>query len=1000
MGRKSISRICMAVLLSMSGLTQAAVFSDDFDAVHDYLVDGVEGTGWDGFLGSGAGETVNALNASTDRPGALYIESANSFWEGAFSPLGPFLYKVVEGDFVATVQVTDFPGPGSVSARTEHADSFLMARVANLDDAGPGEDFVSVHYFPTWSANIRRSIDNGTEDEGPGTGDGYNCARYIQLERVGNTFYFRRSFDGVTWTEVPSSPVTRDDLDGLALQVGLAHCMYSANTGYVAFDDFIVSGPGVVPSNKAYNPRPAGGSTDVPRDVELSWTPFEEAIAHDLYLGTVLADVTAADRANPLGLALGTGQDANSYDVGRLEFGQTYYWRVDEVQADGVTIDVGDVWTFTVEPYAYPIENITATASSSNNANMGPEKTIDGSGLNDAGEHSTDGKAMWLSNRNGPQPTWIQYTFDRSHKLHEMLVWNSNQVLEPGLGLGAKDVTVEYSLDGDNWTALGDFEFAQAPGEDTCTADTTVDFGGVMAQHVKLTIQNNWGGILVQYGLSEVRFFSIPVSAREPSPADGETGVNPQVTLNWRPGREAASHEVYLSTDEQAVIDGTALEATISEPSYETALDLTETYYWKVVEVNEVEDPAAWAGDVWSFSTSDYLVVDDFESYTDDIEAGQTIWQAWSDGLEDPQNGGSQVGYGEAPFAERTIVHSGRQSMPLAYDNSTSTFSQAVRTFDVSQDWTKHGITALVLFFHGRLDNASAPLYVKINNTKVPHSGSAATTIPLWKQWNIDLASLSTNLESVSSITVGVGNGASSGTGTLYIDDIRLYGTPPEVVAPTDPGNDGLVVQYSMEGNLQDGSGNGNHGTPMGEPSYADGPAGYGKVLNLDGTNDYVELPVGSLVSSLTSATFSTRVNLVDPSRAWQRIFDFGTGTMTYMFLSPNSGGTGVARFAITTSGGGGESIVSAPATLVGNWHHLAVTIDGASRTIQLYVDGAVVAEGPTQPLPADLGVTTQNWIGRSQYEGDAYFMGMLDEFRIYNRALSAGEVRYLAGDR
>ena len=63
-------------------------------------------------------------------------------------------------------------------------------------------------------------------------------------------------------------------------------------------------------------------------------------------------------------------------------------------------------------------------------------------------------------------------------------------------------------------------------------------------------------------------------------------------------------------------------------------------------------------------------------------------------------------------------------------------------------------------------------------------------------------------------------------------------------------------------------------------------------------------------------------------------------------------------------------------------------------------VERTVVAEGPTQPLPADLGVTTQNWIGRSQYEGDAYFMGMLDEFHIYNRALSTGEIRYLAGDR
>ena len=750
------------------------------------------------------------------------------------------------------------------------------------------------------------------------------------------------------------------------------------------------------------DPSPADKATDVPRDTVLGWTPGEFADTHNVYFGTVFDDINAADTTNPLDVLVGQSQDANTYDpTERLELGQTYYWRVDEVNAPpDYTVFRGDVWSFTIEPYARPIENITATASSSNNANMGPEKTIDGSGLNDADGHSTETEDMWLSAKTGPQPTWIQYAFDKSYKLNEMLIWNSNQALESMFGLGAKDVTVEYSLDGDSWTTFGDLEFPQATGEDTYTP-ATIGLGNIMAKYVKLTINSNWGDIFVQYGLSEVRFLAIPVSAREPKPADGETGVDPQLPLSWRPGREADSHKVYLSTEEQAVIDGTALEETVSQPSYGAALDLSKTYYWKVVEVNEAEDPPAWESDIWSFSTNDYVVVDDFESYTDDYEAGEAIWQAWSDGLEDPQNGGSQVGYNEAPFAEQTIVHTGRQSMPLAYDNSTGTFSQAVRTFDAPQDWTRHGITALVLFFHGRLDNAPAPLYVKINNTKVPYNGSAATTMSLWKQWTIDLASLGVNLQSINSITIGVGNGASSGMGTLYIDDIRLYGTPPEVVAPADPGSDGLVIQYSMEGNLQDGSGNGNDGTPMGDPTYADGPAGYGQVLNMDGTNDYVDLPIGSLIGTWRDVTIAVRVNQTDVSRLWQRVFDIGTGATVYMFLTPNNSFTGTVRFAITTAGGGAnESLVTAPAPLSPGWHHLAVTIDIAAETIQLYVDGDMVASAPTTTLPADLGATTQNWLGRSQYEADPYFMGMLDEFRIYNRALSTSEVRYLAGDR
>jgi len=74
--------------------------------------------------------------------------------------------------------------------------------------------------------------------------------------------------------------------------------------------------------------------------------------------------------------------------------------------------------------------------------------------------------------------------------------------------------------------------------------------------------------------------------------------------------------------------------------------------------------------------------------------------------------------------------------------------------------------------------------------------------------------------------------------------------------------------------------------------------------------------------------------------------------------------------------------------------------IVSASMTVQIYIDGEMVGEGPTATLPADLGVTTQNWLGRSQYEVDEYFGGALDDFRIYKRALSATEVRFLAGER
>ena len=982
---------CLALILCVSGGARAGVFTDTFDVAHDYLADGVEGTGWDGYIGSDAGETASALNASQDRDGQLFMESSGAYWEGAFSPRGPFLYKVVEGDFVVTVRVADFAGvAGSI---VQHNDSFLMARVANLDDAGAGEDFVCMHYFPTWVGNMQRQMDNGTETEVTNTGDGFNCARYLQLERTGNVFAFRRSFDGVTWSAVGGT-LTRDDMAGLPLQVGVAHCTYSANSGYVAFDDFSLSGDSVVPLNMAFRPRPANGATDVVTDVVLSWAPTDGAVAHDVYFGTDPDAVTAAEIADPLGVTAVAAQDANSYDVGHLAFGQTYYWRIDEVTADGT--NRGAVWSFTVEPYAYPITGITATASSTYNANTPASRTIDGSGLGDDDLHGDDLKTMWATQKNAPEPAWIQYEFDRAYKLDHVLVWNSNQAIEALMGIGVKDATVECSVDGSTWTSLGAVQLAQGTGEPL--APEVFDLGGVQARYVKLTVGSNWGGLVKQYSLSEVRFHYVPVSAREPSPADGATDVHPQVTLGWRAGREAASHDVALSVDEQAVIDGTAEVVTVSEPRYEISVDLDRSYFWKVVEVNDAEDPSAWEGDVWSFATAEHIVVDDFESYTDDMDGGKAIFQTWTDGYEDDTNG-SLVGYNDAPFAERTVIHGGFQSMPLSYGNSGPAVSEAKRTFAVPQDWTRHGVTTLVMYWRGLAANASAPLYIKINNTKVLYNaGAGATTMPLWKQWNIDLAATGANLKSVTSLTIGIGDGSTSGTGMIFVDDIRLYAEAPAIATPVDPGNTGIVANYTFEGNVQDSSGKNNHGTITGDAGYEDAPSGYGQALIFNGINAYVDLPIDSVISSLSDMTIAVYVNFPAAAGDWQRIFDFGSSTTNYMFLVPRTTASGPIRFAIRTDTVG-EQVVDGPSMATG-WHHVAVVMDSTAMTMQLYVDGTMVGSGATSLLPKDLGNTTQNWLGKSEFEADALFTGSLADLRIYNRALSEGQVRYLAGDR
>jgi len=447
----------------------------------------------------------------------------------------------------------------------------------------------------------------------------------------------------------------------------------------------------------ATGPVPADLATDVRRDVSLSWTPGPSATAHDVYFGTVQADVAAATRANPLGVLVGQAQGANSYQPSaRLELETTYYWRIDEV---GPATVKGYVWSFTTEPLTYRVTGVTATASSFE-AGMGPENTVNNSGMNAAGGHSTANDAMWLSGKAAPQPAWIQYRFDQVYKLSEMRVWNYNVLFEGVLGFGFKDTLVEYSQDGVAWTTLTETEIPQAPAQENYTAAAIVDFTGVSARYVRLTARNNWGGLTPQFGLGEVRFYYVPVSPREPQPASGAAGVQVDATLGWRPGREAGSHEVYFGTNQQAVANGTASMQTVVAPEFDPGpLTLGTTYYWKVAEVNQAETPAVWQSNVWSFTTKPYVTVDDFEGYTDD--EGSRIYQTWIDGLT-TQASGSTVGYIDAPFAERTIVHGGRQAMPFAYNNVAAPhYSEGDREWDSGQDWTANGADTLTLFFRG-----------------------------------------------------------------------------------------------------------------------------------------------------------------------------------------------------------------------------------------------------------------------------------------------------------
>ncbi|NLZ04375.1 MAG: discoidin domain-containing protein [Phycisphaerae bacterium] len=527
---------------------------------------------------------------------------------------------------------------------------------------------------------------------------------------------------------------------------------------------------------KATNPIPATGSDDIPRDVILGWKPGASAARHNVYFGTDWADVN--DASVPTAQDL----DVNSFDPGRLDFGQTYYWRVDEVNsAPDFTVFKGDVWNFTTEPFAYPSANIIVTTNAISEATQSIENILNGSGLDEADQHSTKSTDMWLGSAAGADPIWIQFEFDRVYKLHELWVWNYNVEFELVLGFGIKEVTIEYSADGVDWMSLGDMELTQATANSSYTHNTTVNFAGVAAKYVRLTVNGGWGA-MAQYGLSEVRFYYIPAFAREPQPANGATEVAVEPALSWRAGREAVSHNVYLGTDPEALAPAATTQAASYAPD---DLLFGNVYYWRVDEVNEAASPATWEGNLWSFTTQEYATIDDIEGYADDIDTGQAVFQTWIDGWTN--NTGSTTGYAESPFAEKAIVHGGRQSMPVHYDNSAAPFySEISRTWDSPQDWTGHSANTLVLHFYGPEDNAAETLYVAVEDSAghvavVAHPDPEALRVAAWQSWTVPYSELAgVNMARVETMYIGVGNRATptaGGSGLLFIDDIG-YGAP------------------------------------------------------------------------------------------------------------------------------------------------------------------------------------------------------------------------------
>ena len=486
-----------------------------------------------------------------------------------------------------------------------------------------------------------------------------------------------------------------------------------------------------------------------------------------------------------------------------------------------------------------------------------------------------------------------------------------------------------------------------------------------------------------------------PLRAGAINPRNGALiSINLATPLRWAPGEKAAQHDVYFGLDKDAVTNADATDTTGLYRGRQSTTSYTPPegvqlnggpYYWRIDEVNT--DGTLTMGGVWSFSVADYVLVEDFESYND-IPAGQPgsnlVYVAWLDGYGTTTNG-STIGYPVGASMETANVHSGTQSAPLLYNNSTAAFSEAERTF-AAQDWTEHGIQTLSLWFFGDAANLPGQLYVKINGVKVPYDGDATNLKkPLWQVWNINLASVGVNLRSVTRLAIGVDT--KGATGTLLLDDIRLYPYARELITPVQPDPAGLVARFAFEGNANDSAG-GHNGAPNGSPLYVAGRSG--QAVSLDGVDDYLFIGgVGiSGAAPRTIAGWAKATVLGTP--AWVNVFGF-TGP------AGNDGHFDielVGDTANTTLGWYGLHVYGWEQDIMAidlEWHHLAASYDGT--TIKWYGDGALVGSDNTRILNTPDNVH----IGKRE-DNTNYFPGSVDEVQIFNRTLSDAEVAGLAG--
>jgi len=588
-----------------------------------------------------------------------------------------------------------------------------------------------------------------------------------------------------------------------------------------------------LPPRTAWDPSPADGGPYIRTDQVLTWQSGMKALLHVVYFSESFDEVNEPPTTGSL------IRDA-VYDPGVLNTATTYYWRVDEF-TETETVE-GDIWSFTTVPEVAVADDPNLTVWLTLGEGTGTT-AVDWSGH---GHHGTvNGDAQWIDGGlsfDGADD-FVSALLPVSETAYTITLWFKTTDPQAGIyGVVAQDLgndtdrTVFLTggeLNARVYTASGNMIVTTAGLNlaDGCWHHMVHTFDATLGEQ-KLYVDGveqasgaveasafDWDkGVSVGWSkhgshryftgmMEEVRLYNKmlseaevqqvmrgdPTLAGNPEPARSATvDIRDVAALRWNAGDGAVSHDVYFGANRDAVAladkDAAEYQGSQAGTSFSVA-GVVEfgggDYYWRIDEV--AADATVIAGDVWKFTVPDYLVVDDFESYTNEV--GARVFETWLDGvgftLPEPGNAGNGTGamvghdiwsaespYFEGALMETADVHGGGKAMPVYYDNTFSPYYSEVEcTFTPSENWTVEGVTTLVVWFRGEAEN-TGQLYAKINGTKVPYAGDAADFAgTAWTAWNIDLASVGVSLTNVTMLTVGVEGGDA---GVLYVDDVRL----------------------------------------------------------------------------------------------------------------------------------------------------------------------------------------------------------------------------------